>query len=175
MAQLELEAETLRAGLGASRSVIVTRSIASSGPFWQSPGGACPRGVIELLRSTPAKDRVVRARWYEQRRAREAARARAHPVEPEDEEDEPPPLPSAADLKSLYRRLARRFHPDLARTEEEQVRHAEVMSRLNALSRTTRTGTGDSCASRSTDGHCCFSRRPPLRLLVQCLEAPRPP
>src|SRR5262249_58481087 len=57
-------------------------------------------------------------------------------AEPEEEDDDqPPPLPSAAEFKSLYRRLARRFHPDLARTEEEQVRFAEVMARLNALYR----------------------------------------
>ena len=53
---------------------------------------------------------------------------------PEDEEPLPEPSP-AAELKSLYRRLARRFHPDLARTEEEQVRHAALMARINALYR----------------------------------------
>ena len=91
-------------------------------------------GWITLLRSTPASERVRRARRHEERRAREAARERVRAVEPE-EDEEPPPLPSAADLKSLYRRLARRFHPDLARTEEEQVRHARVMARLNTLYR----------------------------------------
>jgi hypothetical protein len=136
VAQLELEAETLRAELGAfevrhrhaldaeQRALVAIGRVVRALEAW-----------IELLRSAPARERVTRARWYEQRRAREAARERAQAVEREDEEEEPPPLPSAAELKSLYRRLARRFHPDLARTEEEQVRHAQVMARLNALYR----------------------------------------
>jgi len=136
VAQLELEAETLRAELGAfevrhrhaldaeQRALLAIERVVRALEAW-----------IELLRSTPARERVARARRYEERRARQAARERRQVVEPEDEEDEPPPLPSAAELKSLYRRLARRFHPDLARTEEEQVRFAEVMSRLNVLYR----------------------------------------
>ena len=136
VAQLELEAETLRAELGAfevrhrhaldaeQRALVAIERVVRALEAW-----------IELLRSAPARERVARARRYEERRAREAVWQRRQAVEPEDEEDEPPPLPTAAEFKSLYRRLARRFHPDLARTEEEQVRFAEVMARLNALYR----------------------------------------
>jgi hypothetical protein len=39
------------------------------------------------------------------------------------------------DIKRLYRDLARRFHPDLARTEEERRRREMVMQRVNAAFR----------------------------------------
>lgn len=38
-------------------------------------------------------------------------------------------------LKAAYRALARRYHPDLARTEEERLRFSELMTRINALYR----------------------------------------
>jgi hypothetical protein len=39
---------------------------------------------------------------------------------------------ASAELKKLYRELARRFHPDLARTEEERWRSESIMQRINA-------------------------------------------
>lgn len=39
---------------------------------------------------------------------------------------------SAAQLKSLYRELVKRFHPDLARTEVERQQRETVMKRINA-------------------------------------------
>lgn len=39
---------------------------------------------------------------------------------------------SAAALKSLYRELVKRFHPDLARTEVERQRREAIMKRVNA-------------------------------------------
>lgn len=44
------------------------------------------------------------------------------PLSPEDE----------ARLKSLYRKLGRRFHPDLAQDETERVCRTEMMARINA-------------------------------------------
>src|SRR5690606_10758439 len=38
-------------------------------------------------------------------------------------------------LKEAYRALARRFHPDLARTEEDRVKNSRMMARINALYR----------------------------------------
>src|SRR5262249_36020960 len=71
-------------------------------------------------------------------------------AEPEEEDDDqPPPLPSAAEFKSLYRRLARRFHPHLARTEEEQGRFAEGMARLNALYRAGDRGGREALADQA--------------------------
>jgi hypothetical protein len=46
---------------------------------------------------------------------------------------EAPPLPTdpQAELKALYRRLARRYHPDLARNETERVHNTEQMTAIN--------------------------------------------
>ena len=57
-------------------------------------------------------------------------------------EDAPPPGTSARreepvvvedlqDLKSAYRRLARRYHPDLARTEQDRIEFGRMMTRIN--------------------------------------------
>ncbi len=40
--------------------------------------------------------------------------------------------PTAEDLRALYRELAKRYHPDLARTDEERRRREDVMRRVNA-------------------------------------------
>lgn len=40
--------------------------------------------------------------------------------------------PAAEDLRGLYRELAKRYHPDLARTDEERSRREDVMRRVNA-------------------------------------------
>lgn len=89
----------------------------------------------ELLRESPREELGARARRVEARRAREAERLfeeRAEALEPEPE----PPAPRRDEsLKSLYRSLARRFHPDLATTEEERIRFGEWMTRINQLYR----------------------------------------
>jgi hypothetical protein len=50
--------------------------------------------------------------------------------------DQPIEVPTveklAAELKQLYRRLARLLHPDLARTDEERHRLGDLMARVNA-------------------------------------------
>ncbi len=40
-----------------------------------------------------------------------------------------------AEIKAVYRRLARRFHPDLARTEDERLHAGHMMARINAFYR----------------------------------------
>ncbi len=40
--------------------------------------------------------------------------------------------PAAEDLRGVYRELAKRYHPDLARTDEERSRREDVMRRVNA-------------------------------------------
>jgi curved DNA-binding protein CbpA len=86
-----------------------------------------------LLATAPRADVARRARRLDRRRARQLR------TEPDGEPPEPvealPPPDEASELKSLYRRLARRHHPDLARDEEEQLRAASLMARINALYR----------------------------------------
>jgi hypothetical protein len=89
----------------------------------------------ELLLGASGDDVVRRGRRLEARRARQLE-AEAEEETVEEEMEEAPSAPdAAAELKSLYRRLARRYHPDLARDEEAQCRAAEVMVRINALYR----------------------------------------
>jgi hypothetical protein len=41
-------------------------------------------------------------------------------------------VPRPRDLKELYRRLARRMHPDLAASEADRARRSQILARLNA-------------------------------------------
>jgi hypothetical protein len=88
----------------------------------------------ELLERAPRAELARRAARLEARRARQLQTDASQEAVEETEEAEPPP-DRAAELKSLYRRLARRHHPDLARDEEEQCRAADLMVRINALYR----------------------------------------
>lgn len=135
VAQLELECETLRGELAAfevrhraelsveQRLVHRIASVVRQMERW-----------AEMLEEAGPRERASRARRVERRRAREVQQESREAEQP-DEEQPAAEAPAAADLKSLYRRLARRFHPDLARTEGEQVRHAALMARINALYR----------------------------------------
>ena len=132
VAQLELECETLRGQLaafearhraelsGEQRLLQRIASVVRQLERW-----------AEMLADSEPRQRAARARRVERQRTRELHREAEEPVD----EDLPPEPSPAMDLKSLYRRLARRFHPDLARTEDEQVRHAALMARINALYR----------------------------------------
>lgn len=64
-------------------------------------------------------DEEAEARRYQQAHARDAERPHLGP----DEE---------AELRRIYRDLARRYHPDLARTDAERVRREEMMLQVNA-------------------------------------------
>jgi hypothetical protein len=134
VAQLELERETLRGGLAAFE-VRHRAELAAEQHLLQRIGSVVRHleRWAELLEEAEPRQRAARARRLERHRTREL---RQESVEAEHAEEElPPEPPTAADLKSLYRRLARRFHPDLARSEEEQLRHAALMARINALYR----------------------------------------
>lgn len=86
-------------------------------------------------RSSDDAARAVRPRPKKSRRAANRLlpkdEARGSHVEgsrlPSDAASAPTPLP----LKELYRRLARRLHPDFARTDEERVVHGTLMSHVN--------------------------------------------
>ena len=134
VAQLELECETLRVEL-AGFEVRHRAALADEQRFLQRIASVVRHleRWAEMLAESEPRERVARARRVDRQRTRELHQELREPG-PEDEEPLPEPSP-AAELKSLYRRLARRFHPDLARTEEEQVRHAALMARINALYR----------------------------------------
>jgi sugar-specific transcriptional regulator TrmB len=95
----------------------------------------------DLLREAPARPITAQAERLEAHRGRELAEQAAH--EPPAGASQTPQEEGAAALPELpsdrlraaYLALARRFHPDLARTEEERVRFGEWMSRINALYR----------------------------------------
>ncbi len=134
--QLELECETLRADLATFEAR--HRRELEPEQRWLKAIDSVVRHLerwVELLEASPPRERAVRARRLERRRTREMHREVEDPEMTAADEPAPEsPAPGAA-LKSLYRRLARRFHPDLARTEEEQIRHAALMTQINGLYR----------------------------------------
>ncbi len=140
IAALDLEIETLREALAAFEAGAHAQLEVENRRLTRL------RGLIDhldrwtrLLRERSRDRLLTRARRVEVRRAREVLREAQVTPEPEPVEMPPvvaelPRAPEAADeLKSLYRALARRFHPDLARTEEERVRFGGIMTRINAL------------------------------------------
>ncbi len=135
VAALDLEIETLRTTLGVfdARAQGALRELHARHARVMSAVRHLERWV-ELLQSAPRKDVGARAKRLEARRTRQLKREAAQPFH-EEPEEAPRPADAGAELKSLYRRLARRYHPDLARDEEAQCRAAEVMTRINALYR----------------------------------------
>ena len=135
VAALDLDIETLRTTL----SVFDARAQGALRDLHQRHARATSvvrhlERWVELLERAPPADIGTRAKRLEVRRKRqletEAAEALA-----EEPEEVSLPVDAGAELKSLYRRLARRYHPDLARNEEEQCRAAGLMTRINALYR----------------------------------------
>jgi hypothetical protein len=68
----------------------------------------------------------ARQRAQEARRRAEESHAAAYDIANEPEEFDPPP-----NLKSLFRELARRIHPDFARDPSEQQHFTRLMARAN--------------------------------------------
>jgi hypothetical protein len=134
VAALDLDIETLRTTLGIfdARLHGALREVHARHERVAAVARHLERWV-ELLEEGPDEEMAARARRLDARRARELKDEGRE--EAEDVEEAAPSADEEAELKSLYRRLARRHHPDLARDEEEQVRAASLMVRINALYR----------------------------------------
>ncbi len=102
----------------------------------------------ELLDGAPRAELARRARRLDKRRARQL-RSEDSEEPLEEVEEAQPPVDTQGELKSLYRRLARRYHPDLARDEEERCRAAALMARINALYRAGDLGGLSALADRA--------------------------
>lgn len=88
-----------------------------------------------LLVEAPSESIVQRGTRIEHKRARELDEQAHHTVSANHDEPEPLPPDSQTQLKAIYRALARRYHPDLGRSEEECVRFGQMMARINELYR----------------------------------------
>jgi hypothetical protein len=89
----------------------------------------------QMLGEAPGEEVTVRAERLERKRARELEeQAREQPIA---NHDTPEPLPASRqnELKAIYRALARRYHPDLGRSEEECLRFGQLMAQINELYR----------------------------------------
>jgi len=146
IAELDLEIETLRADLSNFEAAYQAHVALESHALKR-----VERLLIhferwtELLREVSPVSVPLQAERLDARRDRELAEAPftpptppSHPSAPEETEEAGAPRAApapAARLKAAYRALARRFHPDLARTEQERVQLSERMARINAVYR----------------------------------------
>ncbi len=104
-------------------------------------------GWANLLARRPGKDVANEGARVDDRRARdvkqtagakrqkEKAPLRAEVVDSTEKLAETTATSREAELKAIYRRLARRYHPDLARTEDERLQAGHMMARINNLYR----------------------------------------
>lgn len=93
----------------------------------------------ELLSAAPRVSVAQRGKRVEQRRQRELSRQaeqRQRATAPRAQPEPDVGVAAPADrLKTAYRALARRYHPDLAGSERERVEFGQRMRRINALYR----------------------------------------
>jgi hypothetical protein len=137
IAELDLEIETVRDALAGFEAAYQGRVAAETADL-----DRIERLVrhyerwVELLQEARPTTVVSKGRKLDARRTRELA-------EQERRKELPPPAEIATEvvrspderLKTAYRALARRFHPDLARTEPERIQFGDLMARINALYR----------------------------------------
>lgn len=85
-------------------------------------GWTPPEGYVSV-------EEQYRRRWQKPRQE-EAARANFHEIPIVTPEI--PPEPVSQDLKKLYRELARRYHPDMAKNEDDRKHRTKLMAQINA-------------------------------------------
>ena len=118
---LERERETIAGRRGGARPAAGRRSKPGGGAAGKRARGAAPGvGGWGSAEEPAGADQDA---WAGEAAARGA---QEQPVEV------PTAEKLAAELKQLYRRLARLLHPDLARTDEERHRLGDLMARVNA-------------------------------------------
>ncbi|HSI04693.1 MAG TPA: hypothetical protein VLC93_09465 [Myxococcota bacterium] len=101
-------------------------------------------GWANLLSRRPGKNVASEGARVDERRARDVKQSttqkkkaplRAEVVDLTDKLPESTATSREGELKAIYRRLARRYHPDLARTEDERLQAGHMMARINNLYR----------------------------------------
>lgn len=142
IAELDLEIETLRERLAVFESGVQGHLAPEHEALRRVESVVAHLGRwSELLDQAPRRTIGRRGRRLDERRQRQIDAQRTLREEAELEEPEAPEeleheeLEPDDRLKSAYRALARQFHPDLARTEEERLRFGHVMARINDLYR----------------------------------------
>ncbi len=112
------------------------------------------RGRVVDLGAKVRRIEEKRRREIEQRLQTQAARVEASgkPSAAAQDASVEPNADSKSRLKTAYRALARRFHPDLARTEDERVRFGVTMSRVNELYRSGDLGRLEMLAEQAKGG-----------------------
>ncbi|MBC7794107.1 MAG: hypothetical protein H7Z43_10400 [Clostridia bacterium] len=81
------------------------------------------------------KDVAASAVFRGQQQSRADAPLRAEVIDTQPKLSAKTEASRIAEVKAVYRRLARRFHPDLARTEDERLIAGHMMARVNLLYR----------------------------------------
>ncbi len=136
IAEEELELEALRERLGRFEAAYRARLAPEHGALRRIEllVGHFDR-CVELLRDEKPPQVRKRHRRIEARRQRELRERADEPQEEDEELLASAPRPNET-LKQAYRALARKFHPDLARSEAERLRFGELMTRINQLYQT---------------------------------------
>ncbi len=137
IAELELELETLKQELGSFQAEIDRRL----GPLYveldrlalrrrryqarierlkRQGKGANPSAIEEEI------SRQFQKEWEDLNQKEKHAKAAGQQPEPEIRSEE-----EEAELKRIYRKLAKRFHPDLAESESERERNLRIMTEIN--------------------------------------------
>ncbi|HET6344243.1 MAG TPA: hypothetical protein VFH51_04880, partial [Myxococcota bacterium] len=141
IANADLEIETLREHLADFETAYhhALRAEHSALQRVQALIGHLERWIELLGRASRVPQQATRLDARRQRELEEprpaAHRAPGAAPDPDDAALDYTPKDKSEQLKSVYRELARRYHPDLARTEAEQLRNSEIMARINALYR----------------------------------------
>jgi hypothetical protein len=121
LAELELQLLTLRLELGEFENLYHKKV----GPLYAELDEVEAQIAEQLAKREPLNDKAAETASYARSKADESRRV----------VDEvltlPPPITRSQTLKDLYRTVAKRLHPDLARDETDRVIHERLMTEAN--------------------------------------------